>query len=80
MMNKSKKTNGEVGIIQLHQKNWSITDGLNLMAEQMNNIHCLIQDLENGIEITEGDYQFIYRYLEIAREYFYNLGEHHLHE
>ena len=50
------------------------------MAEQMNNIHCLIQELENGIEITEGDYQFIYRYLEIAREYFYNLGEHHLHE
>ena len=79
-MNKTKKTNGEAGIIQLHRKNWSVTDGLNLMAEQMNNIHCLIQELENGIELQEDEYQFIYEYLEIAREYFYNLGEHHSHE
>tara|TARA_A100001037_G_C14975723_1_gene555808 strand:+ start:599 stop:838 length:240 start_codon:yes stop_codon:yes gene_type:complete len=79
-MNKENRTNGGAGIIQLHRKNWSVSDGLNLMAEQMNNIHCLIQELENGVEITEVDYQFIYRYLEIAREYFYNLGEHHLHE
>lgn len=79
-MNKESRTNGGAGIIQLHRKNWSVSDGLNLMAEQMNNIHCLIQELENGVEITEVDYQFIYRYLEIAREYFYNLGEHHLHE
>ena len=79
-MNKESRTNGGAGIIQLHRKNWSVSDGLNLMAEQMNNIHCLIQELENGVEITEVDYQFIYRYLEIAREYFYNLGEHHLYE
>ena len=43
------------------------------MAQWLNSIHCMIQELENGVELPEDEYIFIYECLEVAREYFENL-------
>ena len=46
---------------------------LNLLGERMNSVHCLVQKLENGIELEQDEYLLIYESLEIAREYFQSL-------
>lgn len=39
------------------------------LSEQLNNIHCVFQELENvGVELPMGDYQQIYLVLEEARD------------
>lgn len=40
------------------------------MAKRLNNVHCIIQELENaGVELPMGDYDYVYRAIEEAREF-----------
>lgn len=40
------------------------------MAERLNNVHCIIQELENAaVELPMGDYDYVYRAIEDARKF-----------
>lgn len=46
------------------------------MVERLNNVHCIIQELENAaVELPTGDYDYVYRAIEEAREF---LGRQHV--
>jgi hypothetical protein len=45
--------------------------GNSALAEQLNNLHCIVQELEtSGVELPMGTYEGIYNTLEEAREAF----------
>jgi hypothetical protein len=49
-------------------KEYKIDRDISTSIEQIEFVHCLIQELENkGIELPMGDYNLIYDYIEGAR-------------
>jgi hypothetical protein len=50
-------------------KEYKIDRDISTSIEQIEFVHCLIQELENkGIELPMGDYNLIYDYIEGARD------------
>lgn len=51
------------------RKDYKIDRDISTSIEQIEFVHCLIQELENkGVELPMGDYNLIYDYIEGARD------------